>query len=215
MKTKKKSKFLTFCFSLLPGAGEMYMGFMRTGVSLMLLFFLSIYIPVSLRLSELSVIGFVVWAYGFFHANHLAGLGDEEFDEVKDEFLFGIEALTDGKNFVRKYQRGVAVVLIAAGILLLWNTMGDIAYRLLPDFVSDFMRTVGSYAPRILVSFVIIFIGIKMIEGRKAQLSEIQEKQENAYDWESSGRESVQTETAAEAQARDVTDEDGKTDGKE
>ena len=59
MKTKKKSRFLTFCFSMLPGAGEMYMGFMRTGVSLMLLFFLSIYIPVSLRLSELSVIGFV------------------------------------------------------------------------------------------------------------------------------------------------------------
>ncbi|MCI8355555.1 MAG: hypothetical protein HFI47_10905, partial [Lachnospiraceae bacterium] len=52
MKTKKKSRFLTFCFSMLPGAGEMYMGFMRTGVSLMLLFFLSIYIPVSLRLSE-------------------------------------------------------------------------------------------------------------------------------------------------------------------
>lgn len=177
----------------------MYMGFMRTGVSLMLLFFLSIYIPVSLRLSELSVIGFVVWAYGFFHANHLASLSDEEFDQVKDEFLFGMNTITDGKNFMIKYQRTVAVVLIAAGILLLWNTMGDIAYRLLPEFVSDFMRTVGNYAPRILVSLVIIFIGIKMIEGRKTQLSRIQDKRENTDDFGYEPKERTQTVVEADS----------------
>lgn len=199
MKTKKKSRFLTFCFSMLPGAGEMYMGFMRMGVSLMLLFFLSIYIPVSLRLSELSVIGFVVWAYGFFHANHLASLSDEEFDQVKDEFLFGMNTIIDGRNFVIKYQRTVAVVLIAAGILLLWNTMGDIAYRLLPEFVSDFMRTVGNYAPRILVSLVIIFIGIKMIEGRKTQLSRIQDKRENTDDFGYEPKERTQTVVEADS----------------
>ena len=212
MKTKKKSRFLTFCFSLLPGAGEMYMGFMRTGVSLMLLFFLSIYIPVSLRLSELSVIGFVVWAYGFFHANHLASLGDEEFDQVEDGFLFGMETITDGKNFIIKYQRTVAVLLIAAGILLLWNTMGDIAYRLLPKFVSEFMRTVGRYAPRILVSLVNIFNGIKMIEGRKAQLSQIQDQRENEEGFDYEPKERKQTVVEADS----VTMQDAEqTDGKE
>ena len=50
MKTKKKNKFFTFCFSLFPGAGEMYMGFMKAGVSLMLLFFLALLIPTVLRL---------------------------------------------------------------------------------------------------------------------------------------------------------------------
>ena len=212
MKTKKKSRFLTFCFSMLPGAGEMYMGFMRTGVSLMLLFFLSIYIPVSLRLSELSIIGFVVWAYGLFHANHLAGLSDEEFDQVEDEFLFGMNTIIDGRNFVIKYQRTVAVVLIAAGILLLWNTMGDIAYRLLPEFVSDFMRTVGNYAPRILVSLVIIFIGIKMIEGRKEQLSQIQDQRESTKDFGYEPKERKQTVVEADS----VTVQDAEqTDGKE
>ena len=39
MKTKKKNRFLTFCFSCLPGAAEMYMGFMKMGLSLMLVFF--------------------------------------------------------------------------------------------------------------------------------------------------------------------------------
>ena len=29
--TRKKGKFLTFCCSLIPGAGEMYLGFLKTG----------------------------------------------------------------------------------------------------------------------------------------------------------------------------------------
>ena len=37
--SRKKSKGWTFICSLLPGAGEMYMGFMKQGVSIMGLFF--------------------------------------------------------------------------------------------------------------------------------------------------------------------------------
>ena len=37
--TKKRNGFLRFCCSLLPGAGEMYMGFMKMGLSLMSMFF--------------------------------------------------------------------------------------------------------------------------------------------------------------------------------
>lgn len=185
MKTKKKNRFLTFCFSLLPGAGEMYMGFMRTGTSLMILFFLSIFIPISLRLESIVALAVVVWFYGFFHANHLASLSDEEFDIVRDEFLFGINDLSIGKSFVSKYQKWVAAVLIIAGAFLLWNTVTDIAYQLLPKFIYRVMRIIGDYAPRILVAFAIIFIGVKMIEGRKEQLAKLEttpeaEKNSNA-----------------------------------
>ena len=38
--TKKKSKFFTFCCSLIPGAGEMYLGFLKQGISIMTTFFL-------------------------------------------------------------------------------------------------------------------------------------------------------------------------------
>lgn len=177
MKTKKKNRFLTFCFSLLPGAGEMYMGFMRTGTSLMILFFLSIFIPTSLRLDGIASISIVVWFYGFFHANHLASLSDEEFSEVKDEYLFGINDISNGKAFVSKYQKWVAAVLIAAGVFLLWNTFTDIAHQFLPDFIYRAMRIIGIYAPRVLVAFIIIFIGAKMIEGRKEQLVKLESGQ--------------------------------------
>lgn len=177
MKTKKKNRFLTFCFSLLPGAGEMYMGFMHMGLSLMTVFFLALLIPSYLRLGSFGVLAFVVWAYGFFHANHLASLGDEEFAAVKDNYLLGVDALTDGKSFVEKYQKWVAAVLIVAGIFLLWNTVTDIAYRYLPKFMYEMMRIVGDYAPRVLVAVIIIFIGIKMISGRKEQLARLEMNQ--------------------------------------
>ncbi len=41
---KKTNKFLVFMFSLLPGAGHMFMGFMKTGVSLMSAFLFVIFL---------------------------------------------------------------------------------------------------------------------------------------------------------------------------
>ena len=35
---RKKSRFLVFILSFIPGAGEMYMGFMKQGVTLMAVF---------------------------------------------------------------------------------------------------------------------------------------------------------------------------------
>ena len=40
--TNKKNRFFTLVFSCCPGAGEMYMGLYRQGVSLMGLFFCTI-----------------------------------------------------------------------------------------------------------------------------------------------------------------------------
>ena len=34
----KKNRLFTFFFSLIPGAGEMYLGFYKSGASIMLLF---------------------------------------------------------------------------------------------------------------------------------------------------------------------------------
>lgn len=174
MKTKKKSRFLTFCFSLLPGAGEMYMGFMNMGVSLMFFFFAAVVVPMFLRIDELSLFGFIIWAYGFFHANHLASLNDEEFNQVKDTCICNLRLFSDSRQFGEKQQKWMAAVLIVTGVFLLWNTFTDMAYSLLPRFVYDWMRIVGSYAPRGFVAVVIIFLGIKMISGRKEQLAELE-----------------------------------------
>lgn len=177
MKAKKKNRFWTFIFSLMPGAGEMYMGFMKMGVSLMGLFFLTLLLPMFFRLDALSLTALIVWFYGFFHANHLAGLADEEFAEVQDGYLLGMGAITGGRNFVQNNQKWVAGALILAGILMLWNTLTDIAYRFLPEYLWMGMRAIGDYAPRVLIAVVIIVLGVKMIQGRKEQLATLSEEE--------------------------------------
>ena len=43
---KQKHGFWVFIFSLIPGAGEMYMGFKKQGISIMLLFWGWLPLPV-------------------------------------------------------------------------------------------------------------------------------------------------------------------------
>ena len=73
--TNKKNSLWRFFFSLIPGAGEMYMGFLKMGVSLMSLFFAIIFIASSLWLGPLILIDIIVWFYSFFHVHNLAKIG--------------------------------------------------------------------------------------------------------------------------------------------
>ena len=54
MKQQKKNKFFTFMFSFIPGAAEMYMGFMKQGISLMTLFMVCLGVPLALNIIDLQ-----------------------------------------------------------------------------------------------------------------------------------------------------------------
>lgn len=172
MKAKKKNRFLTFCFSMMPGAAEMYMGFMRTGTELMLLFLGMIMIPSFLGLEGLTILDVVVWAYGFFHANHLASLCDEEFAKVEDDDIFGMELFRKGKKKIQGNSKGIAILLIILGVWLLWRTGVDMLwqYRVLPEYIYELLFTISDYVPRAAASVLIIVLGVHMIRGRKAEL---------------------------------------------
>ena len=176
MKTKKKNRFFTFCMSCIPGAGEMYMGFMKTGVSLMILFALTIIFAVSLHQGTIAVFCVVEWFYSFFHANHLASLDDEEFAQVEDKYLLKLDEVIGVKDFIEKYNKWVAYGLILIGISFLWITTAELLYNVLPNpFMSlaKLMWRVGDYMPSILVGIGVIFIGIRMIMGKKERTDKI------------------------------------------
>ena len=65
----------------------------------------------------------IAWFYSFFHVHNLAGLSDEEFYAVEDDYLFHLsgEGGKD-KSFVKRYRTIIAVVLILLGIMLIWNS---------------------------------------------------------------------------------------------
>lgn len=175
MKTKKKNRFLSFCFSWIPGAGEMYMGFFKTGLSLMSLFALIIAVAVLINQGVLALLAVVEWAYSFFHANHLASLADEEFAGVEDEYLFGLGENTEIRRLTGKYQKVAAGILIFVGVCFLWDTVANLLYYILPanfQFIARIMWNIGDYVPSLMIAFVIIAFGVRLLRGKSVEMGQ-------------------------------------------
>ena len=60
---QRKSGFLTFCFACLPGAGEMYLGYMKRGLSVMIAFWGLIFVASLLNMGILGILAPIIWAY--------------------------------------------------------------------------------------------------------------------------------------------------------
>ncbi|MCM1088985.1 MAG: hypothetical protein NC419_12580 [Muribaculaceae bacterium] len=188
MMRRKKNRFLLFWWSLIPGAGQMYLGFMKMGVSLLVMGALGMMITGWLKIGILSFIPIVVWIYSFFHANNLGGLSDEEFYQVEDVYLFGL----DGDNaenlknsLVGKYRKAAALILILLGISMLWDVVCDILYKILGNelynrYFRNFAWGVGDNVPRLIFGIVVIWFGLKLIQGKKEEL-DLLEQEEDKY----------------------------------
>ena len=161
---RKKSKFLTFIFSLLPGAGEMYMGFMKMGVSLMAGFFGIIFLATVTEVSQLLLIDIILWFYAFFHVHSIAGASDEEFSRLEDKYLIPFYDSNPGRQS-KMMRRFCSIVLIVLGAFMLWN-MG---IRMLDSIL--YLPGV-EYVPKVLVAVGLIVLGIVMIQGKKESLDQ-------------------------------------------
>ncbi len=173
MKQKRKSRFLTFIFSFLPGAAEMYMGFMKNGLTLMLVFFLS-FIPAAClsTLGFLILISVVIWFFGFFHARNFAGMTDEEFYAMEDQYIWEEFPSLKGKKFVKgPIRTWIAAILIFLGVAQLWNYLTEAIYRLIPDAYWDIIYPVVDALPQIVIAILFVVLGVYLIVGKKKELS--------------------------------------------
>ncbi|MEI8216312.1 MAG: hypothetical protein WCF96_04380 [Eubacteriales bacterium] len=172
---KKRNKFWTLVFSMLPGAGHMYNGFMKLGVSLMALFFAVAFLSATLDLGPLMLLAPVIWFYSFFDCINKRFLDDEEFYAQEDYYLTEVGSF--GKldfSFFKRHKLIIGLGLILVGIYsLLENTMGYILNNLnLSDQMLQAISEFIHLAPQLIVSIVIIAIGIMLINGKKRQVSE-------------------------------------------
>ena len=108
----KKNALLTFIFACIPGAGQMYYGYMQRGLSLITLF-CACFILGALA-SPLAVTCFIVWMYSFFDTydliRHLAA-GDPKADGL---MLLG--DWSDLKRLIPKHNR-----LLGWGLVDTWR----------------------------------------------------------------------------------------------
>ena len=171
--TNKKNSLWRFFFSLIPGAGEMYMGFLKMGVSLMSLFFAIIFIASSLWLGPLILIDIIVWFYSFFHVHNLASLSDEEFYSVEDRYLFfNSDIAAHQTDLLKKKKKILSIVLILSGIVMTWEGCLSILNDILPWETFKYLNYLSHEIPRICVGIAIIILGILMIRGKKKILQD-------------------------------------------
>ena len=174
MKQQKRNGFFTFIFSFMPGAAEMYMGFLKQGASLMAIFLLGFALPNFLGLHDFNFVTVIlVWFYAFFHAHNLAKQCDDVFYELKDGFIW--EEFMNGRNIrvsnptLRKWG---SIILIVIGVIMLWKNFSSVVYNFIPERIWNYVYPVMDKIPQIAIALVIIVIGFKLIAGKKEELKE-------------------------------------------
>jgi len=170
----RRSKFFTVVFSFLPGAGHMFMGLLKTGVSFMGLFFLTIFIVASMNFEAFMFFLPIIWFYAFFDCMNRMSLPDEKFYAQEDRFLLPFDAafsiFGDEKGIVQKYRPFIGGALVFFGAYMVWNR---IFYRLdsyLAEPFRDILYTITDLLPQLAVAAVIILIGVKLIVGKRKEV---------------------------------------------
>ena len=170
----QKNRFWTLCFSLMPGAGEMYFGLYRQGISIMLLFFALILVPVMLGVAALMPLAAIMWFYSFLHVHNLRAMTPEQFAQIEDKLLWEDTKINFKWN--KKYKNWVGVALIVIGIYLLWNSVLSWLNWLLPDVFGYLFRRL----PQAVVGALIIWLGVRLIWGKQHELNEEETYDESA-----------------------------------
>lgn len=170
-----KNKFLTVLCAFIPGAGQMYQGLMKKGISLMLLFTGIIAAAVIFYMGALCALLPVVWFYAFFDALNRINLTVDELKLVEDKFLFVGDITTrlpktDGylAQIVRKRHVIIGWVVILLAIWLLLNVTVSGSYSLayiLPGEVARWIRTIIRTLPTMVLPLICLFVGIRLVKG--------------------------------------------------
>ena len=154
----QKKGFLLFLCSLIPGAGELYMGFKKRGVSMMAIFWGIVALTCVSGLEWFALALPVVWAYSFFQVHNLKSLPEEVFYLQKDEYAFHFDYVLEHKReMLKKYRVVIAAVCILLGGSVLFHTFGDILYYLLPMHLADSFAMVSGMIKNAVVA--VVFLG--------------------------------------------------------
>lgn len=180
---KQKHGFWVFIFSLIPGAGEMYMGFKKQGISIMLLFWGSIALASITGLGWLAMFLPVIWFYSFFNVHNLKSLSEEEFYSVDDNYILHMDQFSGNMGkFLQKHRNVTAWVLILFGICILWSRFTTLLYLIVPVELADYAYEICNSLPQIVIAAGIIAAGIYLLTQQKKKLEEDENKDEHYWE---------------------------------
>lgn len=155
-------KSISLALSVIPGAGHMYLGYQKKGLTIMGSFFFSIFFMGWLGISMLLFLLPLIWFYSFFDAMHISDGSQEDY---KNQLLIFPDIKPEWSAFA----------LIGIGVMIL---LERVLYPLIDYEIRRYIQTTA-------VSLIFILVGIYMLMRNKkniAKYDEAEEKQEEQND---------------------------------
>ncbi len=165
---QRKSGLLTFLCAFVPGMGQMYMGYMKRGLSIMLVFGAVIFVSALLNIGLLCILLPIIWAFSFFDTFNLRGQTPEQAAANPDEFMFDPASFM-GENwpkFIAKRHSLFGWLLIFVGLYSLYNTyLRPLLWDLYNTFHLMWLRALLDDIPTLVVAVLIIALGLYLVKG--------------------------------------------------
>lgn len=161
----KKNLFFTLCFSLCPGAGQMYQGYMKRGLSILILFAISFAIFATVEVPFFAIPLPVIFIYSFFDTFNIRSiLGTDE--KFEDKYIWETSEILKTSSVTKSssIKKFFGIILVFVGVyILIYNTLPSIFRAFGLSYIARYLNIAGSYLTPILISVLSIFFGMKMI----------------------------------------------------
>ena len=170
----KKNGILTLLFAFIPGAGQMYQGYMKRGLSLITMFCVGI-MAGALLLEPLAITALIVWMYSFFDTFNLRAQIIAE-NAPADDYLVHINWKDKRmQDFMMDSHKLLGWGLIALGALVVYQNIimrvfGDVMWRWgqnNPVFRAFYLML--DELPEIVICVALIVCGLWLVRGPKGK----------------------------------------------
>ena len=163
----KKNGFLTFIFACIPGAGQMYYGYMQRGLSIAMMLMLCV--MAATVIEPLLFLCLVIWMYSFFDTydliRHMAA------GEPKEDSLLVLGNYEEIKKLVPQHNRLIGWGLIGFGVWALYDLLiGNWVYKILTNVLGyGHAWDIINGIPNLVVGGLLVFAGFKLLNMHPAK----------------------------------------------
>lgn len=160
----RKNGVLAFVFACCFGAGQMYLGYMKRGLSLMALTALDGILVNFFNNSVFLALMPVIWAFSFFDTFNLRN----QLEPQPDDFLFDMSGMLgeDWKSIIDKRHKLFGGILIALGVYALYKNFVEPAlWNIVHAYGLVWLQNLLWGVPNLLVAALLVGLGVYLLKG--------------------------------------------------